>query len=158
MRPFGLRSFLTELEVHRDLKRVRVEVDPRFEIAEIAQRTVREAGPRCSSSGEGLAVSAGDQPVRNVKRIERALGMHPEALGERIVRFAQELNPPTPHALWNARDFFPRLFAFRPQHVDALPRRKSPTPRRPRPIAGHHVLAQRRRAFHHVSARVSHIR
>jgi 4-hydroxy-3-polyprenylbenzoate decarboxylase len=55
------------------------------------------------------------------KRIERALGMHPEALGERLVRFAEELNPPTPQALWNARDFFPRLFAFRPRRVGSAP-------------------------------------
>jgi 4-hydroxy-3-polyprenylbenzoate decarboxylase len=47
--------------------------------------------------------------------------MHPEELGERIVRFAEELNPPTPDALWNARDFFPRLFAFRPQRVMHAP-------------------------------------
>jgi 4-hydroxy-3-polyprenylbenzoate decarboxylase len=47
--------------------------------------------------------------------------MHPEALGQRIVRFAEELNPPTPSALWNARDFFPRLLAFRPRRVSRAP-------------------------------------
>jgi len=122
MPPFGLRAFLTDLEVHRDLKRVRAEVDPRFEIAEIAQRTVREQGPalvfeRVKGSPYPLAINM----FGTFKRIERALGMHPEALGERLVRFAQELNPPTPEALWNARDFFPRLFAFRPQHVRGAP-------------------------------------
>ena len=122
MRPYGLRSFLLDLEVHRDLKRVRVEVDPRFEIAEIAQRVVREEGPalvfeRVKGSPYPLAINM----FGTFKRIERALGMHPEALGERIVRFAEELNPPTPAALWNARDFFPRLFAFRPQRVTRAP-------------------------------------
>ena len=122
MPPFGLRSFLVDLEVHRELKRVRTEVDPRFEIAEIAQRTVREEGPallfeRVKGSRYPLAINM----FGTFRRIERALGMHPEALGERIVRFADELNPPTPEALWNARDFLPRLLAFRPQRVTHAP-------------------------------------
>lgn len=115
MRPLDLRSFLLELEAHRDLKRVRVEVDPRFEIAEIAQRMVRKGGPallfeRVKGSPYPVAINF----FGTFERIERALGMHPEELGARIVRFAEELNPPTPAALWGARDFFPRLWAFRP--------------------------------------------
>jgi 4-hydroxy-3-polyprenylbenzoate decarboxylase len=122
MRAFGLRSFLLDLQIHRELKRVRVEVDPRFEIAEIAQRMVREEGPallfeNVKGSRYPLAINF----FGTFKRIERALGMHPEALGERIVRFAQELNPPTASAAWNARDFFPRLLAFRPQRVSRAP-------------------------------------
>jgi 4-hydroxybenzoate decarboxylase subunit C len=122
MRPFDLRSFLLQLEIHHDLKRVRAEVDPRFEIAEIAQRMVREGGPallfeRVKGSRYPLAINF----FGTFDRIERALGMHPEALGQRIVRFAEELNPPTPSALWNARDFFPRLLAFRPRRVSRAP-------------------------------------
>ncbi|HEX6791486.1 MAG TPA: UbiD family decarboxylase [Candidatus Krumholzibacteria bacterium] len=122
MRPYNLRSFLLELEARRDLKRVRVEVDPRFEVAEIAQRMVREGGPallfeRVKGSRYPLAINF----FGTFRRIEHALGMHPEALGERIVRFAEELNPPTPSALWNARDFFPRLLAFRPARVSTAP-------------------------------------
>src|SRR5262249_14052111 len=88
----------------------------------IAQRTVREQGPallfeRVKGSSFPLAINM----FGSCRRIELALGMHPEALGERIVRFAEELNPPTPPALWNARDFFPRLLAFRPQRVGAAP-------------------------------------
>jgi 4-hydroxy-3-polyprenylbenzoate decarboxylase len=81
MPPFGLRSFLVDLEVHRELKRVRAEVDPRFEIAEIAQRTVREEGPallfeHVKGSPYPLAINM----FGTFPRIERALGMHPEAL------------------------------------------------------------------------------
>ena len=118
MPPTGLRSFLSDLEAHRDLKRVRVEVDPRFEVAEIAQRMVREEGPallfeHVKGSRYPLAINF----FGTFKRIERALGMHPEELGQRIVRFAEELNPPTLSRLWNARDFAPRLLAFRPARV-----------------------------------------
>lgn len=117
--PFSnLRSFLVELEARGDLKRVRAEVDPRFEIAEIAQRVVREGGPallfeHVRGSQFPLAINF----FGTFARIEHALGMHPEALGERLVRFAEELNPPSPSRLWEARDFFPRLLAFRPARV-----------------------------------------
>src|SRR5512145_1138480 len=114
----ALRSFLDDLEVRGQLKRVRVEVDPRFEVAEIAQRMVREEGPallfeRVKGSKYPLAINF----LGTFERIERAIGMHPEALGARLVRFAEELNPPSASRLLGARDFFPRLAAFRPRHV-----------------------------------------
>jgi 4-hydroxy-3-polyprenylbenzoate decarboxylase len=113
-----LRSFLDDLEVRGQLKRVRVEVDPRFEVAEIAQRMVREKGPallfeRVKGSKYPLAINI----LGTFERIERAIGIHPEALGGRLVRFAEELNPPGVSRLLAARDFFPRLAAFRPTRV-----------------------------------------
>jgi len=113
-----LQSFLAALEAVGDLKRVRTEVDPRFEIAEIAQRAVRENGPallfeNVKGSRFPLAINF----LGTFRRIERAIGMHPEALGERLVRFAEELNPPTLDRIWGARDLFPRLLAFRPSRT-----------------------------------------
>jgi 4-hydroxy-3-polyprenylbenzoate decarboxylase len=110
-----LQSFLVALEAAGELKRVRTEVDPRFEIAEIAQRAVREGGPallfeNVTGSRFPLAINF----LGSFARIERAVGMHPQALGERLVRFAEELNPPSAGRIWGARDLFPRLFAFRP--------------------------------------------
>jgi 4-hydroxy-3-polyprenylbenzoate decarboxylase len=118
----GLRTFLDGLEARGDLRRVRAEVDPRFEIGEIAQRMVREGGPallfeRVKGSRYPLAINF----LGTFARIEHALGMHPEELGQRLVRFAEELNPPTPANLWRARDFFPRLFAFRPGRTSRAP-------------------------------------
>jgi 4-hydroxy-3-polyprenylbenzoate decarboxylase len=120
-----LQSFLRDLEAAGDLKRVRAEVDPRYEIAEIAQRSVRGGGPallfeNVRGSRFPLAINF----LGTFPRIERAIGMHPEALGERLVRFAEELNPPTPSALWGARDFFSRLIAFRPSRVSGGPARE----------------------------------
>ena len=122
MPPSSLRAFLDDLEARGDLKRVRTEVDPKWEIAEIAQRAVREGKPalvfeHVRGSRFPLAINF----FASFARIERALGMHPEALGERLVRFAEELNPPTPSRLWNARDLFPRLAAFRPRRVGNAP-------------------------------------
>ncbi len=111
-----LQSFLMALEGAGDLKRVRAEVDPRYEIAEIAQRSVREGGPallfeNVKGSRYPLAINF----LGTFARIERAIGMHPEALGERLVRFAEELNPPSLERLLRARDLYPRLLAFRPR-------------------------------------------
>ncbi len=121
--PFrGLKSFLDDLEARGDLRRVRADVDPRFEIAEIAQRTVRSGGPallfeHVKGSRYPLAINF----FGTMARIEHAIGMHPEALGERLVRFAEELNPPTPSRILRSRDLFPRLLAFRPARVGRAP-------------------------------------
>ncbi len=111
----GLKSFLVGLEAVGQLKRVRVEVDPRFEVAEIAQRVVREQGPallfeRVKGSRFPIAINL----FGSFARIERAIGIHPEALGARLVRFAEELNPPSLGRLAGARDLLPRLLAYRP--------------------------------------------
>lgn len=117
--PFeDLHSYLVHLEARGQLRRIRAEVDPDYEIAEIAQRVVRERGPalvfeRVRGSRFPLAINF----FGSFERIETALGMHPEALGERLVRFAEELNPPTLQNISKARDLFPRLASFRPRIV-----------------------------------------
>ena len=113
-----LSSFLVRLESIGELKRVRAEVDPKFEIAEIAQRVVRENGPallfeRVKGASFPLAINM----FGSFARIERAIGMHPEELGARLVRFAEELNPPSLRRIAAASDFLPRLLAFRPARV-----------------------------------------
>jgi 4-hydroxy-3-polyprenylbenzoate decarboxylase len=120
-----LRSFLADLEAIGQLKRVRAEVDPRFEVAEIAQRVVREGGPallfeRVKGSRFPIAINF----FGSFARIERALGMEPEALGVRLVRFAEELNPPSLGRLAGARDMLPRLLAFRPARTSRAPSQK----------------------------------
>jgi UbiD family decarboxylase len=111
----GLRSFLVDLESIGQLKRVRAEVDARFEVAEIAQRVVREDGPALLFEHvKGSRFPVALNFFGSFARIERAIGMHPEELGARLVRFAEELNPPTLSRLAGARDLIPRLLAFRP--------------------------------------------
>jgi len=112
-----LRTFLLHLEARGQLRRVRVEVDPVYEIAEIAQRVVREEGPalifdRVKGSSIPLAINF----LGSFKRIEMALGMHPEELGERLVAFAQSLNPPSVSAVLDNRDLFGRLKSYQPRY------------------------------------------
>lgn len=117
--PFrDLQSFLTHLEANRMLKRVRVEVDPELEITEIVTRVVREEGPallfeRVKGSPFPLAINF----FGSHKHIEMVLGMHPEALGEKLAQLIETINPPSPSSLWKTRPFWPRLLATRPKRV-----------------------------------------
>ena len=45
MKYTDLRSFITELEKSGQLVRIRTEVDPKLEMTEIADRTLRAGGP-----------------------------------------------------------------------------------------------------------------
>ncbi len=117
-----LRSFLAHLEAKGDLVRVRAEVDPVYELNEIAQRTVRERGPallfeNVKGSPFPLAINF----LATFERITDAIGMEPEALGEKLLGFAKELNPPKPGKIWGTRDFWPRLIAFRPRRAFSAP-------------------------------------
>ena len=40
-----LRTFLSELEVHGELKRIDVPVDPHLELTEVCRRTLEQGGP-----------------------------------------------------------------------------------------------------------------
>ncbi len=116
------RSFLDHLEARGDLVRVRAEVDPEYEIAEIAQRGVREGMPalrfeRVRGSRYPVVMNA----LASFARIEAALGAHPQAIGERLVRFAQDVLPPTPGALWRHRADLARALAMRPRRVRRAP-------------------------------------
>ena len=113
-----LRSFLYSLESRGDLRRVRVEVDPEYEITEIAQRCVREGGPailfeRVKGSAFPLAINF----LGTLDRIEHALGMHPEELGQRLIGFAEALNPPSASGILKHRGLFRRFLSYRPRRA-----------------------------------------
>jgi 4-hydroxy-3-polyprenylbenzoate decarboxylase len=117
--PFeDFQSYLQYLEAHDLLKRVGVEVDPDLEITEIATRIVREEGPallfdRVKGSSYRLAINF----MGNPRLIELVLGMHPREFGEKFAALIETLNPPSLGAIWDARWFWPRFLASRPQRV-----------------------------------------
>jgi 4-hydroxy-3-polyprenylbenzoate decarboxylase len=121
--PFDrLKTFLDHLEARGDLKRVRVEVDPELEITEIVSRVIREGGPallfeRVKGSRFPLAINF----LGSYERVEQILGMHPDALGERLVKFAADMMPPTASSLWKSRDLAKRLLSYRPRLVRSAP-------------------------------------
>ena len=104
-----LGSFVAELERTGELKRVRVEVDPIYEVAEIAQRLVREDGPavifeRVKGAQFPLVMNL----FGSMKRVELALGRHPEEIGKELVETVLAVNPPSLKGLWSRRGVIAR--------------------------------------------------
>ena len=113
-----LQSFLKLLEKEGELHRVTEEVDAELEVTEIATRAVKEGLPALLFEN----VKGSDYPLvinsmASMRRIELALGRPPEALGEEIVRFMEDGNPPSPGAFWRNRKTGWRLLKIRPKNT-----------------------------------------
>ncbi|HEU4763481.1 MAG TPA: UbiD family decarboxylase [Gemmatimonadales bacterium] len=117
-----LQSFVSELERLGELKRVQAEVDPKFEVAEITQRVIRQGGPallfeRVKGAEFPLAMNL----FGSDRRIELALGRHPQQIGEELLGLIQRLNPPSLKAFWQARGQLLRARHMRPRTVRGAP-------------------------------------
>ncbi len=117
-----LGSYVAELERRGELKRVRVEVDPIYEVAEIAQRLVRENGPavifeRVKGAQFPLVMNL----FGSSKRVELALGRHPEEIGKELVETVQAVNPPSLKGLWSRRGVIARARHMRVRNVKSAP-------------------------------------
>ncbi|HXG43275.1 MAG TPA: UbiD family decarboxylase [Gemmatimonadales bacterium] len=121
--PFrDLRSFVSALERRGLLRRIRVEVDPRLEVSEIAQRVVRDGGPALLfERPRGSTVPLVMNLFGSMERIELALGRHPEAIGRELVETLDRLNPPSLRAFWEARGVLARARYLRPKVVATAP-------------------------------------
>lgn len=117
--PFvDLQDFLRHLERLGELRRVKVEVDPRLEITEIVTRVVREEGPallfeRVRGSPFPLAINI----LGNRRRIEEALGRPPAEVGEELARLLERLNPPSVRSFWEMRGGIRRALNLRLRRV-----------------------------------------
>jgi len=113
-----LQSFLQQLEREGQLARVRVEVDPELEITEIATRVVKEQGPallfeRVKGSAIPLAINILGAP----RRIELALGRHPQEVGAELKRLIEAAMPPRPKRLLEEWRTVARVLAMPPKKV-----------------------------------------
>ncbi len=113
-----LQSFLQLLEKEGELKRVTEEVDAELEVTEIATRAVKEKLPamlfeNVKGSSYPLVINS----MATMRRIELALGRPPEALGEEIVQFMEDVNPPSLGAFWRNRKTGWRLLKIRPKNT-----------------------------------------
>ncbi len=110
-----LQSFIRELESRGLLKRVTVPVNPELEVTEIATRLVREDGPavlfeNVKDASYPLAVNL----LGTMERIEIGLGRHPEEIGERLLDFLEDVNPPSLSSIWRNRSSVLNLLNVRP--------------------------------------------
>lgn len=113
-----LQSFLSFLERENQLAHVRVEVDPELEITEIATRVVKEQGPallfeNVKGSPFPLAINI----LGSEKRIELALGRHPQAVGAELKRLMEAAMPPRPKRLLEEWRTLSRVLAMPPKRV-----------------------------------------
>ena len=113
-----LQSFVVLLEKEGELKRVTEEVDAELEVTEIATRAVKENLPallfeNVKGSKYPLVINS----MASIRRIELALGRPAEALGEDIVRFMEDVNPPSLGSFWRNRKTGWRLLKIRPKHT-----------------------------------------
>jgi len=113
-----LQSFLSLLERDGQLARVRVEVDPELEITEIATRVVKQQGPallfeRVKGSDTPLAINL----LGSERRIELALGRHPQQVGDELRRLLEAAMPPRPKRLLEEWRTIGRVLAMPPKRV-----------------------------------------
>lgn len=117
MRPFhALGDFLRYLEREGELRRVRVPVDPKLELTEICTRALREGMPALlfeKVKGARFPLAANVYASR--RRIELALGRPPGEIGLDLIRFAEDLMPPTGRRLWRNRRSLASVLAGRPR-------------------------------------------
>ena len=164
-----LRDFIAQLEAQGELKRVRVEVDPRLEMTELCDRVLKAGGPALlferpkgafPAPGGGTIAVLGNL-FGTPQRVARAMGADPahwaESLREvgRLLAFLKEPEPPKSlkDAWQNTRPVFMKV-------LDMAPKERSGAPcqdvvweedrRRPRPAARADLLARRRGAAHHL--------
>jgi menaquinone biosynthesis decarboxylase len=117
-----LRSYLNRLESDGDLHRVKVEVDPEYEITEIAMRCVREEKPallfeRVKGSPYPLAINV----LATAGRIETALGRHPEEIGQELLGFFDRLKKPSLKSFWDSRQMLLKALGARVATVSNAP-------------------------------------
>jgi 4-hydroxy-3-polyprenylbenzoate decarboxylase len=114
----NLQDFVRHLEKNGELHRVTVEVDPELEITEIATRALKLGKPALVFE----KVKGADFPLvinmlASERRIELALGKHPDELGEQLISFAEKVMPPSPKILFEESAMLRRIYNSRPKHV-----------------------------------------
>ncbi len=117
-----LREYLNRLERAGLLHRIHAEVDPRYEIGEIAQRMMRRGGPallfeRVRGAAFPLVTNLNATP----ERLRLGLGAEPGELGARLASLLEALQPPSLGALWRRRDALARVLAMRVRRLRSSP-------------------------------------
>jgi 4-hydroxybenzoate decarboxylase subunit C len=115
----ALGEFLTYLESIGELHRVKVEVDPELESTEIAIRALKQNKPALLfENPKGSIYPLAMNILASERRIEHALGIHPEELGEKLIGFMERAIPPKLSYLFGQKSVVKRLISSRPKIVN----------------------------------------
>jgi UbiD family decarboxylase len=100
-----LRTYLDRLRRDDDLVTVEAPVSAHLEAAEIHRRVIAAGGPALLFTNvAGAKFRLVTNLFGTARRAELAFGERPLRLMRRLVQLAETLLPPTPAALWGARD------------------------------------------------------
>jgi UbiD family decarboxylase len=100
-----LRAFIDRLRRDNDIVTVEAPVSPVLEAAEIHRRVIAAGGPALLfTNAQGSDYRLVTNLFGTARRAELAFGERPLRLVRRLVELAETLLPPTPSALWGARD------------------------------------------------------
>ncbi len=122
MRFTALREFVQYLEKSGELHRVKVEVDPILEISEIAIRALREGKPALYfEKVKGAKYPLVINTLASERRIELALGEHPDRLGEELISFFEHAIPPSAKSLTKHRAMLRRFLSSRTSDISIAP-------------------------------------
>ena len=114
------QSYLKALEKEGELHRTQVEIDPALELTEIVRRAIHENKPALlvenpKRSSYQLVINH----FASEKRIEIALGRHPESIGEELIHFLEKVFPPTLKNLVKQKSTVKRLLKTKPKIVSS---------------------------------------
>src|SRR3954469_4488072 len=103
-----LREFIHALEKNKELKRVPFEVDPKLEIAEFADRSVKNGGPALLfENPKGSKIPLLINAFASMQRMELALQV--KSVDEVAARISEYLEMRMPEGLINKLRMLPKL-------------------------------------------------
>ena len=116
MRIYSLQDFIKYLDLNGELIRIRAEVDARLEVTEISIRALKEGMPALLFENvKGAKFPLAMNVLASDKRIELALGKHPDRLGEELITFMEEAMPPKPKVFFKHAGITKRIFSTLPR-------------------------------------------
>ncbi len=126
----ALGEFLTYLESTGELQRVNFEIDPVLESTEIAIRALKQNKPALLfEKPKGAKYPLAMNILASEKRIELALGMHPEDLGQKLIHFMEQVVPPRLKFLLDQKPIVRRLLSSRPKFSSGFSQEVVETPK-----------------------------
>ena len=122
MKIYSLQDFITYLEKNGELLRIKTEVDARLEVVEISIRAIHEGMPALLFENvRGARFPLAMNVLASEKRIELALGKHPDQLGEELITFMEEALPPKPKVFFKHPGIARRLLCTIPKTISRPP-------------------------------------
>jgi len=115
---YDFQSYLHALESAGELHRTQIEIDPHLELTEIAKRAIKEGKPALlvehpKGSNYPLVINH----YASAKRIELALGKHPDQIGKELIHFLEQMSPPTFQSLLDNKKMIGQFFKARPKRT-----------------------------------------